>query len=292
MTDVAMITGGASGIGRALSENLARRGMTVVLIDRQLDAAEEVASGIRARGGSATAAELDVRDRAAFQALAQRIANEYGSVDYLFNNAGIAVGGAMADFDPEDWDDVLDVNVRGVVHGVEAVYPLMIAQGSGHIINTASVAGLLPTANEGSYAAAKHAVVGLSKSLHIEARQHGVKVSVLCPGVINTPILRGGKFGRIRIKGLTEDKMDELWRRLRPMDVDQFAEKALARVFKNELVVIVPSWWRALWFVDRIVPKLSQKFWSLFYDRIREELEQDSDDQLSSEGCRSARPPP
>ncbi len=272
MTKVAMITGGASGIGRAFGENLARRGFTVLLVDRQLELAEEVASAIRSSGGSAFAAELDVRDRAAFATLAQKLAKEHGSIDYLFNNAGIGVGRPVAECEPQDWDDVLDVNVRGVVHGIEAVYPIMIAQGSGHIINTASIAGLLPVAHEAGYSAAKHAVVGLSKSLRIEARKHGVKVTALCPGVIRTPILHGGKFGRILIAGLTKEKMEEVWQKFRPMNVDVFAEKALARIFKNDLIVIVPSWWRAVWWVDRFAPNLSFKLWCLAFDRFGAEV--------------------
>lgn len=274
MSQVALITGGASGIGRAFGENLARRGLTVVLVDRQLELAEEVAAGIRSRGGQASAAELDVRDRAAFRELAQRVAQEHGSIDYFFNNAGIGVGGTMAEFTAEDWDDVLDVNVRGVVHGIEAVYPIMIAQRSGHIINTGSIAGLMPMASEGSYTAAKHAVVGLSKSLRIEARQHGVRVTALCPGVIQTPILRGGKFGRIKFRGLTNDKLDEIWQRLRPMDADAFAEKALNRIFKNEFIVMVPSFWRAIWWFDRFAPNLSMKLWAATYDRLQKELDE------------------
>jgi NAD(P)-dependent dehydrogenase (short-subunit alcohol dehydrogenase family) len=283
MPNVAMITGGASGIGRAFGENLARRGMTVVLVDRQLELAEEVAAGIGERGGHAVAAELDVRDRAAFKALAQRIAAEHGTIDYLFNNAGIAVGRTMAEFEHADWDDVLDVNVRGVVHGVQAVYPIMIAQGSGHIINTGSIAGLMSMAGEGSYTAAKHAVVGLSKSLHIEGRRHGVRVSALCPGVIDTPILRGGKFGRINITGLTQEKLDRLLSKFQPMSPDTFAEKALARIFKNELIVIVPSWWRALYFFDRVAPTLSHTLWGSLFNRLMDELAEDAHAASGSE---------
>jgi NAD(P)-dependent dehydrogenase (short-subunit alcohol dehydrogenase family) len=269
---VALITGGASGIGRAFGKNLARRGMTVVLADRQREAAEAAAAGIRGAGGAAQAVALDVRDRAAFAEVARQVVSEHGSIDYLFNNAGIGVGGAMADFAPEDWDDVLDVNLRGVVHGVEAVYPLMITQGSGHIVNTGSVAGLMPMANEGSYTAAKHGVVGLSKSLRVEARQHGVTVTALCPGVIDTPILRGGAFGRIRIPGMTPEKLEEAWAKTRPMNVDEFAEKALARILRGDFVVIVPSWWRLVWLFDRIAPNLSLRLWSKIHDQLHEEL--------------------
>ena len=96
----------------------------------------------------------------------------------------------------DDWNDVFDVNVHGVVHGIQAVYPIMIRQHSGHIVNTASMAGLVTTASPASYAATKHAIVAMSKSLRLEAERHNVQVSVLCPGMIRTPMLTGGRYGR------------------------------------------------------------------------------------------------
>ena len=185
----AIVTGGASGIGRALAEELAGAGVHVVLADRQVELAEEVAAGIRKRGGAAVAAELDVRDADRFRALVQLTAAKMGHLDYLFNNAGIIVGGETHEFSPADWDDVIDVNLRGVAHGILVAYPLMIKQGFGHIVNTASMWGLNAGPLQISYTATKHAVVGLSSALRLEARRYGVKVSVLCPGSIRTPML-------------------------------------------------------------------------------------------------------
>ncbi len=268
MTKVALITGGASGIGKALAHNLARRGYVVALADRQHEAAAEVAEEVRGRGGRAEVYELDVRDRAAFADVARRLKQEQGSIDMLFNNAGIGVGAPVAEHTSDDWDHVLDVNLRGVVHGIEAVYPIMIEQGSGHIVNPPSVAGLLAIPGEGSYAASKHAVVGLSKTLRIEAAEHGVRVSVFCPGPIRTPILTGGKFGRIEIAGLSKDDLAALWERLRPMNPDTFAEKSLRKVFANEFVIIEPSWWKLAWYVERIAPNFGLWLSSRFFDRI------------------------
>ena len=178
---VAIVTGGASGIGRALGEELARRGAAVVLADRQAGLAAEVAAGIVDRGGTAEAAELDVRDAEAVTRLVNRVAEECGRLDYLFNNAGIGVAGEVRHYRPGDWDLVLDVNLRGVAHGVEAAYPLMVRQGFGHLVNTASMAGLLPSPGLASYSTAKHAVVGMSLAIRAEGADLGVRCSAFCP---------------------------------------------------------------------------------------------------------------
>lgn len=270
----AFITGGASGIGRALAEELAEQGVEVVLADRQIGLAEEVATAIRRAGGHATAHALDVRDSAQFQRVVDETVARTGRIDYFFNNAGIGVGGDMARYEMRDWNDVIDVNLRGVIHGIQAVYPVMRAQGSGHIVNTASAAGLLPAPNAGSYAASKHAVVGLSKALRIEAKEHGVRVSVLCPGVIRTPILRAGEFGRTNLTAEGEQKMMAFWEQLRPMDPRTFARRTLRQVTRNVPIIIVPSWWKLLWLVERMSPRLSSWLWQKTYDRMRAELAQ------------------
>jgi NAD(P)-dependent dehydrogenase (short-subunit alcohol dehydrogenase family) len=269
---VAFITGGASGIGRALAEELAGQGVEVVLADRQIELAEEVAASIRQAGGAATAVELDVRDLGQFQRAADETVARAGRIDYLFNNAGIGVGGDMARYEPRDWDDVFDVNLRGVAHGIQAVYPVMCRQGSGHIVNTASMAGLLPAPHTGSYCATKHAVVGLSKALRIEAKEHGVRVSVLCPGVIRTPILGAGKYGRSNLTSEGDQKMMGFWEQLRPMDPRTFARKTLRQVDRNVPIIIVPSWWKLFWLMDRLSPRLSLWVWQRTYDRMRVQL--------------------
>jgi len=271
-TKTALITGGASGIGRAFAEELAEQGVEVILADRQIELAEEVATAIRQAGGRATASQLDVRDAVQFQHVVDETVGRTGGIDYFFNNAGIGVGGDVAGYTLADWDDVLDVNVRGVAYGVQAVYPVMRAQRSGHIINTASMAGLLPTGEAGSYTMSKHAVVGLSKVLRIEAREHGVRVSALCPGVIRTPILMAGKYGRTNLAPDAEPTMMKLWEQLRPMDVRVFARKALRQVARNVPIIIVPSWWKMFWIVERLSPALSLWLWGKMYDRMQREL--------------------
>lgn len=250
----AIVTGAASGIGRALALELAAGGAHVVLADRQLAAAEETARAIRGAGGSAVAAELDVRSAAAFRALVDETVARTGRLDYLFNNAGIAVSGWAAEFTAADWDDVIDVNLRGVAHGVAAAYPVMIRQGFGHIVNTASMAGLTPVPLQISYCATKHAVVGLSKALRLEAARHGVRVSVVCPGAIRTPILTGGAFGRFT-PGVDTAAMAAMADQLRPADPARLARRVLRAVARNRAIIVEPRW-RVLWYVERWWPGL------------------------------------
>jgi NAD(P)-dependent dehydrogenase (short-subunit alcohol dehydrogenase family) len=253
---VAIITGGASGIGRALAVELARRGAEVILADLQLELAEEAAAEIRDAGGRALAAEVDVRSSGAMAELINDTVENSGRLDYLFNNAGIGIIGKACDHAVDDWDYIVGVNLHGVVNGIQVAYPLMIEQGFGHIVNTASIAGLCPSPGLVSYAATKHAVVGLSTSLRLEAEAHGVRVSVLCPGVIQTAILDGGKYGRDRV-GINPELLKDLWQRLRPMPADAFAKKTLDAVAANKPLIIVPSWWRLAWWIQRFSPRLS-----------------------------------
>jgi short-subunit dehydrogenase len=147
------------------------------------------------------------------------------------------------------------VNITGVSNGVQAIYPVMVRQGFGHIINTASMAGLMPTPMMVSYGAAKHAVVGLSTSLRVEAAFAGVRVSVLCPGVIRTPILSGGKYGKM-LRPIPVEIQERTWKRLRPMDPAQFARQALGAIARNRAIIILPAWWRLLWWINRLSPAL------------------------------------
>jgi NAD(P)-dependent dehydrogenase (short-subunit alcohol dehydrogenase family) len=252
----AIVTGGASGIGRALAEELAKRGCEVVLADLQIESAEEVASEIRASGGKATAVKIDVTDFSAMEQLAQETASRTGRLDFIFNNAGIAIGGLVNRLGIEDWNRIVDVNLRGVINGIQATYQIMMKQGFGHIINTASMAGLGVGPGNIPYTTTKYAVIGLSKSLRAEAAQFGIRVSVICPGAIRTPILEGGKFGKLLID-IPPEELRRMWEKVRPMPPNLFAEKVLKSVAKNKAIIIVPSWWKLFWWVDRLAPSLA-----------------------------------
>ena len=254
---VAIVTGAASGIGKAIALELARRGCEVMIADIDVAESDAVVAAIHVSGGRASASALDVADHSAVKALVDRTMADNGRLDYLFNNAGIGVTGDAAEYTLESWRRIVEVNFMGVVHGVHAAYPTMIQQGFGHIVNIASTAGLLPSPSLVSYSATKHAVVGLSRALRAEAHSRGVRVSVVCPGVIRTPILQGGKHG-ILLMPLAETEqrkfIGEFFEAFRPMDPDVFARRLLDRVARNEGTIVIPGWWKLLWWLDRLLP--------------------------------------
>jgi NAD(P)-dependent dehydrogenase (short-subunit alcohol dehydrogenase family) len=253
---VVIITGGASGLGRALGEELARRRAEVVLADLQTEDAEKVAAGIRGMGGKARAVRLDVTDFGAVQALVEQVVGSAGRLDYLFNNAGIVIAGEARHYELEDWNRVIDVNLRGVINGIQAAYPVMQRQGFGHLVNTASIAGLVPLTGLLSYSASKHAVVGLSTSLRVEAAVLGVRVSVLCPGAVETAIVGGGKFGKV-LQPPPPEVQRQLWARGRPISPERFAREAVAAVARNKAIIVIPWWWKLLWWLYRLSPALA-----------------------------------
>ncbi|MGO9282411.1 MAG: SDR family NAD(P)-dependent oxidoreductase [Mycobacterium sp.] len=265
---IAFVTGGASGIGAALTTKLVEGGSEVWIADRQIDAAQELVQRLNSGGAKAHAIELDVRSYPSFERAVAEVVQQSGRIDYLFNNAGIGVSGEVDSYTLDDWNDVFDVNLRGVVHGIQAVYPIMIRQHSGHIVNTASMAGLVATPGLGSYTATKHAVVGISKALRVEAERHGVQVSVFCPGVIRTPIMTGGKYGRMNISD--EEVLKKFSERLRPMAPEVFAERAVRAVLRGDAIIVVPGWWKAWWYLERLSPALSMRFAKVSLKRLRE----------------------
>lgn len=271
---VAIITGGASGIGCGLAKELASRGCEVIIADRQDDLAGKVAGEITSSGARATVAKVDVSDRESVKKLVCETFERCGRLDYIFNNAGIGVAGEIAEHSSDDWDAIIDVNLKGVINGVEAAYKVMREQGFGHIVNTASMAGLCPTAGLVSYCATKYAVVGLSTSLRVEAEQYGVKISVLCPGVVKTAILDSGKYHRMLVD-VSDELMDKLWKLFRPITPERFAQKALDQVAANRQIIIVPSWWKIGWWLQRLSPALACKFARMSFNWTRKQLEED-----------------
>lgn len=247
---IAIVTGGASGIGEALARDLARRGAEVLLADIQIDAALNVAAKITASGGRAAAHYLDVSDSEAVERFVARTAAEKGHLDYMFNNAGIAIIGEFRDLPVADWKRILDINVKGVFAGTAAAYAVMIGQGSGHIVNTASVAGLVPSPGLAAYCASKHAVVGLSTSLRAEAAVYGVKVSAVCPGFIRTAILDSKEVG------LPKERKSKARAKQMAMAPETCAAQVLAGVAQNKAIIPITGHAKLMWALMRYFPAL------------------------------------
>jgi NAD(P)-dependent dehydrogenase (short-subunit alcohol dehydrogenase family) len=185
---VALVTGAGSGIGRGTALHAAAEGMHVVVAD--IKNAEGTVEEIAAAGGSATAAALDVTDSGAWSLLVEQTLAAHGRISLLVNNAGIVqpIDNAATQND-EDWQRIIAVNQTGVFYGMRAVLPSMIAAGGGAIVNVASVAGLVGMVNVFTYSATKGAVIGMSRQAAVEYAGTGVRINVLCPGIIETPIL-------------------------------------------------------------------------------------------------------
>ncbi|BBY46109.1 SDR family oxidoreductase [Mycolicibacterium celeriflavum] len=248
----ALVTGAGSGIGAALCRALVAAGADVVCTDIDGDAAQRTAAAL---GSRARAARLDVTDADAVQAAVDEVVSRAGRLDLIFNNAGIVWGGDTELLTLDQWNAIIDVNIRGVVHGVAAAYPLMVRQGHGHIVNTASMAGLTAAGQVTSYVMTKHAVVGLSLALRSEAAARGVGVLVVCPAAVETPILDkgaiGGFVGRDYFLPAQGGK---------PYDADRLATDILRAVEKNKPILVKPRIAHAQWLFARLAPRLMNRF--------------------------------
>jgi NAD(P)-dependent dehydrogenase (short-subunit alcohol dehydrogenase family) len=236
---VAVVTGGGSGIGKALVEALSAERAKVVVADVDGAAAEAVAAGVRGRGGEAVAVATDVSDLKQVQALAARAYAAFGSVHVLCNNAGVSVVGGLETMSHHDWQWVLGVNLWGVVHGLEAFLPRMIAgRQPGHILNTASMAGLVATQGLGVYNTSKYAVVGLSETLAKDLRPYGIGVTVLCPMGVATRIRDSARNRPEHLRNDGQTAAEPVHLMGATLDPARVAQMALAAIRGNRLYVI------------------------------------------------------
>ncbi len=236
---VAVVTGGGSGIGRALALALAREGARIVVADVDEVAMDGVAREARAHGVESLAVRTDVTDLGQVQALAERAWTTFGAVHVLCNNAGVAAWGGLEKATHRDWQWILGVNLWGVIHGIEAFVPRMIAGGQrGHIVNTASMAGLIASQGLGVYNTSKYAVVGLSETLVKDLKPYGIGVSVLCPMGVQTRIRESERSRPAALRnepGTAEAAVELIGPSLAP---DSVAGMVLDAIRRGELYVI------------------------------------------------------
>jgi NAD(P)-dependent dehydrogenase (short-subunit alcohol dehydrogenase family) len=202
---LALVTGAGAGIGRATAVELARHGAdTVVIVDRDLAAAEKTATAVREAGAGASAYQADVSDDSAMNALAAQVNDEHGVVDILVNNAGIGMAGRFLETTPAHWDNILAINLRGVLNGSRAFATQMVDRGEGGtIINVSSAAAFLPSKSMIAYGTTKAAVLAFSESLRADLADDGITVTAVCPGFVNTNIAKSTVYA-----GMTDDEQD------------------------------------------------------------------------------------
>ncbi|MEU7892371.1 SDR family oxidoreductase [Nonomuraea sp. NPDC049152] len=239
----AFVTGGASGIGRALALALSAKGVAVTVADL-----------VSPELPSVEYAEVDVTSPGAVSAAIHEVRRRHGRLDLVFNNAGIAVGGHTEELTLDHWNATIDVNLRGVVHGVHAAYPIMLEQGFGHIVNTASLAGLVPAPLMLPYTTTKHAVVGLSMALRAEAAAHGIRVSVVCPGFTDTPLLDNANPGLPYTETGARARSAAVRAQGRLYPVESLAADIMRGVARNQAIIVAPASGRLAWRGARLSP--------------------------------------
>ncbi len=244
---VAIVTGAASGIGRELCVQLAERGAVVVGADVRFDGE----------------LRLDVRDAAAVGKLVEDTVRSHGRLDFMFNNAGIGVSGEVRDLALDDWRTVIEINLMGVIYGTRAAYAAMLEQRSGHIVNIASVAGLIFPPGLAPYDTAKAGVVALSAALRAEAKAYGVRVSAVCPGFIDTAIFENAI-------GVKRDRHETLRAiRLPILPVRDAVRRILRGVERNQATIVFPASARFLWRLMRLNPALLSPLWRTTLGQLR-----------------------
>ena len=237
---IAVVTGGASGIGRALSLLFAREGAHVVVADLDEAGMAETVAGVSRAGRRGLAVKTDVSRLADVETLAERAFGEFGAVHVVCNNAGVALWGGLESVTHKDWEWAMGVNLWGVIHGVEAFVPRMVAgKQPGHVVNTASMAGLIASQGLGIYNTTKYAVVGLSETLQKDLRGYDIGVSVLCPMGVHTRIRQSERNRPVALRNEAverDGRAVELIGRYLPSE--HVAERVLRAIYANRLYVI------------------------------------------------------
>lgn len=242
-----IVTGGASGIGRGVCEALAAEGALVYAADINEAGLQTVVDNTKA-GETIKPIKLDVSKQDDFQQAIDRVVAEHGQLDMLVNNAGIVVAGAFSETTTQEIEKIVNINLWSVLYGSQLAYAQMIKQGSGHIVNVSSSGGVMPVPNQTMYSAIKHAVVGFSHSLREEAALHGVKVSTVMPGMVQSDLWDSA----INVKDYNMRKNMESTG-LKPISAQQAAQAILQGIQANDRSIVFPL-------INKIIVRLYQWF--------------------------------
>jgi NAD(P)-dependent dehydrogenase (short-subunit alcohol dehydrogenase family) len=263
----AVVTGAGSGLGRALCLELARYKARVLLSDREVASAEETARKVEQAGGTALVQACDVTQPAQVEALAETAFSRLGGVDLLVNNAGVATGGGVGELPLEEWKRVLDVNLWGVIHGCHVFVPRLRQQGSGHILNIASAAGLVSVGYMGPYNVSKAGVVSLSETLYLELKPAGIGVTVACPTFFRTNIAAAASpYSDPKLNKTAHKLVDEA-----RVEADTVARKLLHAVERGARYALPIADGRWAWRLKRLSPDAFLYATHLFQKRVMKE---------------------
>lgn len=264
MPQVAFVTGAASGIGFAISKRLFSEGWIVVMTDLVGPAVATRRAELDPSGTRCIGVELDVRDCAKVSTALDDAVARHGRLDLVVNSAGTALVGETHRISEDEWRAAIDVNLWGAINVTTSAYKLMLERRTGHLVNISSGAGLVPAGLRVPYTTAKHGVVGLSTGLRLEAAEHGIGVTVVCPGVVDTPI-----FDTATIVGASNDIVEAGMKGARKMSPDRAAELILKGVRRNRAVVPLTGTMVAAWWLYRLSPSLTSRLLTKNLDKWR-----------------------
>ncbi|MBV9773100.1 MAG: SDR family oxidoreductase [Gemmatimonadetes bacterium] len=243
------VTGGASGLGRALAERYARAGWRACIGDVNEERGTETVAALRVLSGDGHFLRCDVTREADLQAAADWLEREWGGVDVVVNNAGVAIGGGITEVPISDWEWIVDVNLLGVARGCRVFTPLLRRGGGGHLVNVASLAGLVHMPQMSAYNATKAAVVALSETLYLELAGDGIGVSVVCPAFFRTNLTESLRAGNPEVDALTRRLVNQAKR-----GADEIAEIVYRGVERGEFRILTDPEGRVAWRLKRLAP--------------------------------------
>lgn len=248
---VAIVTGGASGIGKAICQELAANNVFVIIADINQDEGKGLETNLNKETLTSRFVRLDVTESKWVEKVITEIYQEFGRLDYLFNNAGMAMYGEMSDMSIEEWQNIVNLNLWGVIYGTQIGYKIMKEQGFGHLVNTSSAAGLGPSPISTAYSTTKHAVVGSTTSLHYEAKDFDIKVSTLCPTFVDTPI-----FDKAKAINIDKLMLSQQLKKQKMMSPAQLAKITLHGVHKNKPIICPMPFRKTMDVIFTIFPPL------------------------------------